>query len=46
MSDVKEKNLLNPPKDYRCKEFLYAIKEASEARQVARSSIPKNHAEP
>jgi hypothetical protein len=32
MSDVKEKNLLNPPKDYRCKEFLDAIKAASDSQ--------------
>ena len=37
MSDVKEKNLLNPPKEYRCIEFLNALKAATEARQVARS---------
>ncbi len=38
-SDVIEKNLLNPPKDYRYKEFLNAIRSASES-QASRAPHP------
>jgi hypothetical protein len=33
-SDVEEQNLKNPPRDYRCKEFLDALRAASDDRQT------------
>ena len=38
LTDVEEKNLQDPPNDYRCKEFLDALGAAYEPRQAESSS--------